>query len=182
MFSTILQAKACPGPEGRCSNHSRVRDFDLLGFRYSLLSSIGTGGLNNVLNMLPARDTQEFELFPRQDLAFARGWIDWADQHVALLKLTRPVPSLATPGPGLADGTLMLRPDNTGAMFLFNPTARAINVSLPLSGTGTRKSGKTKRGCALGDFLGFICSSTRTMQPRGAYVQKSKRNRSGRRS
>ena len=29
---TKLQAAACPGPEGRCSNHSRTRDFDLLGY------------------------------------------------------------------------------------------------------------------------------------------------------
>jgi len=49
---TALQKATCP--QGRCANHSRVRDFDLLGYRYSLLSSIGTGGLNNVLNMLPA--------------------------------------------------------------------------------------------------------------------------------
>ena len=44
---TELQKQICS--DGRCSNHSRVRDFDLLGYRYSLLSSIGTGGLNNVL-------------------------------------------------------------------------------------------------------------------------------------
>lgn len=142
---TALQEKACP--DGRCSNHSRVRDFDLLGYRYSLLSSIGSGGLNNILNMLPARDPYEFNLFPLEDLAFVRAWINWADQHVSLLQLTRPVPSLATPGSGLADGTIMLREDNTGAMFLFNPTAREIDVSLPLSGEGNAS-------------LGFVCAAT----------------------
>jgi hypothetical protein len=85
---TALQKQVCP--DGRCSNHSRVRDFDLLGYRYSLLSSIGTGGLNNVVNMLPARDAQEFKLFPQEDIAFVHDWLEWADQHVALLKLTRP--------------------------------------------------------------------------------------------
>jgi len=40
---------ACP--DARCSNSSRARDFDFLGYRYSLLSSVGTAGLNNVLNM-----------------------------------------------------------------------------------------------------------------------------------
>jgi len=131
---TTLQKAVCP--QGRCSNHSRVRDFDLLGYRYSLLSSIGTGGLNNVLNMLPARDSQEFNLFPKEDIAFVQTWLAWTDENVELLKQTRPIPSLATPAPGAVDGTIMLHPDteNTGAMFLFNPTMREINVSLPLSG------------------------------------------------
>ena len=35
----------------------------------------------------------------------------------------------------------MLRDDNTGAMFLFNPTSREINVSLPLSGVGSAALG-----------------------------------------
>jgi hypothetical protein len=37
--------------------------------------------------------------------------------------------------------------DNTGAMFLFNPTMRAITIALPLSGDGSAS-------------LGFACSST----------------------
>ena len=131
---TALQKAACP--QGRCSNHSRVRDFDLLGYRYSLLSSIGTAGLNSVLNMLPARDTQELTLFPKEDIAFVNTWLSWTDENVELLKQTRPIPSLATPAAGVADGTIMLHADtgHTGAMFLYNPTMRELNVSLPLSG------------------------------------------------
>jgi hypothetical protein len=56
------QAAICP--DGRCANASRARDFDLLGHRYSLLSSIATGGLNNVVCYLPARDSEEFERLP----------------------------------------------------------------------------------------------------------------------
>ena len=41
---TALQNKDSACPQGRCSNHSRTRDFDLLGYRYSLLSSIASGG------------------------------------------------------------------------------------------------------------------------------------------
>lgn len=150
---TALQTKVCPGPEGRCSNHSRVRDFDLLGYRYSLLSSVGTGGLNNVVNMLPARDVDEFSKFPERDLAFLHDWMVWADENVALLKLTRPLPSLATPGPGLVDGTIMLHANNnTGVIFLFNPTMRELNVSLPLSGNGNAS-------------LGFTCSPGGTTAP-----------------
>ena len=159
---TNLQTKVCPGPEGRCSNHSRVRDFDLLGYRYSLLSSIGTGGLNNVLNMLPARDEQEFNLFPQEDLAFVHDWMAWTDQHVALLKLTRPVPSLAQHSTGMADGTIMLRGDNTGAMFLFNPTAREVNVSLPLSGDGSASLGFTCAAATMPILVRQLTSSERT--------------------
>ena len=52
------------------------------------------------------------------------------------------MPSLATPGVGVVDGTIMLhRENNTGAMFLFNPTMREINISLPLSGTSSASLG-----------------------------------------
>ena len=37
----------------RSNSHARARDFDLLGYRYSIMSSVGTAGLNNVVNMLP---------------------------------------------------------------------------------------------------------------------------------
>jgi len=159
---TILQNEACS--QGRCSNHSRVRDFDLLGFRYSLLSSIGSGGLNNVLNMLPARDPQEYKLFPQEDLSFVSKWLKWTDNNVELLKLTRPVPSMATPGLGQADGTIMLRGDNTGAMFLFNPTSRGINVSLPLSGDGSAALGFSCLDSTTPVFVRQLDSSERTSQ------------------
>ena len=140
--ATEVQKGICS--DGRCSNHSRVRDFDLLGYRYSLLSSVGTAGLNNVVNMLPARDEQEFKLFPKEDLNFVSEWLQWTDENVVLLQLTRPIPSLAAPGAGVADGTIMLRDDNTGCMFMYNPTMREVNVSLPLSGYSS-------------DSLGFKC-------------------------
>eukprot|EP00965_Chrysotila_dentata_P021008 695464-Pleurochrysis_carterae.AAC.1 len=61
---SALQRRACA--DGRCAALSRRRDFDLLGSRFSLLSSIGTAGLNNVLNMLPARDKDEFRHMPEE--------------------------------------------------------------------------------------------------------------------
>lgn len=140
--ATGKQKQICP--DGRCSNYSRARDFDLLGYRYSLLSSIGTAGLNNVINMLPARDEQEFSLFPKQDLEFIKRWMSWTDANVDLLKLTRPVPTLSTPARGQVDGTIMLRADNSGVMFLYNPTMREKSVSLPLSGLASAS-------------LGFVC-------------------------
>jgi hypothetical protein len=58
----VSAGPGCPrgGGSGRCADASRRRDFDLLGYRYSLLAAVGTGGANLVLNMLPARDEGEF--------------------------------------------------------------------------------------------------------------------------
>lgn len=43
----------------------RQRDWDYLGYKYSVISSIATGGWNNVMDMIPGRDPQEFKLFPK---------------------------------------------------------------------------------------------------------------------
>jgi hypothetical protein len=98
-----------------------------------------------------------------EDTAFVHQWLTWTDDNVELLKHTRPIPSLATPGPGLVDGTIMLQPDNTGAMFLFNPTMREIDVSMPLSGEGNASldfaCGKLSSGSVL---VRQITSSERT--------------------
>ena len=41
---------------------------------FSILGSVGTAGLNNVVNMLPARDEQEYKLLPQEDVSFVRDW------------------------------------------------------------------------------------------------------------
>ena len=65
---------ACEGPNTNNFTAQNVRDFDYLGYRYGLMSSIGTAGLNNVLAMLPARDEAEFKLFPAEDVAWINKW------------------------------------------------------------------------------------------------------------
>ncbi|CAK0901825.1 unnamed protein product, partial [Prorocentrum cordatum] len=51
-------------------------DFDLALFHNnSVLSNVATAGLNHVLTEIPARDLQEYQLFPEEDLDFIRGWI-----------------------------------------------------------------------------------------------------------
>ncbi|HEX6558450.1 MAG TPA: hypothetical protein VF021_03290, partial [Longimicrobiales bacterium] len=62
----------------------RVRDWDYLGWRYSLLSSIAVAGWNNVINMIPARDPEEYRNFSKQDQQWFRHWIDWTAQHKGL--------------------------------------------------------------------------------------------------
>ena len=52
-----------------------IRDFDHFGYKVALLSSVGSTGLNSIVNTLPARDAEEFEKFAKEDLAFIRGWL-----------------------------------------------------------------------------------------------------------
>ena len=129
------QAAICP--DGRCANASRVRDFDLLGHRYSLLSSIATGGLNNVVCYLPARDSEEFEHLPADEIAFVRTWLDFTDRHTSALKKTRALPgSAAKPSFGAIDGTAMIDDDaKSGFVFLFNPSSFELVYNLTLDET-----------------------------------------------
>jgi hypothetical protein len=110
----------------------RARDWDYLGWRYSLLSSIATGGWNNVLNMIPARDPEEDEHFSEADRKWFRGWIDWTNDNKDYLRHTRPI--LGPPALGRIDGTSALL-SNRGFVFLFNPNARRLTTELVLDET-----------------------------------------------
>ena len=105
------------------------RDYDLLGYRYALMSQLATAGLNNVLCMIPARDEQEFALFPSTDIAFIREWLAWTDQHIPHLANTLPLNNLDQVGLGLVDGTAAFaRPL---ACSLFEPTEAELSHSDP---------------------------------------------------
>lgn len=106
-----------------------LRDWDYLGWRYSLLSSIATGGLNNVLNMIPARDLEEYRLFPREDLLEFRKWIDWTSQNERFLRNTRTI--IGPPAVGAIDGTSAIV-NGRGYIFLFNPNGRRLNAEFKL--------------------------------------------------
>ena len=66
-----------------------VRDFDLMGYKYSVLSTVGTAGLNLVLTMIPARDPEEFKLFPAKDVAWIQRWVKFTDANLDYLKVSR---------------------------------------------------------------------------------------------
>lgn len=107
----------------------RRRDWDYLGWRYSVISSIAVGGLNNVVDMIPARDPEEFKNFSAEDRAFFRKWLAWTDTNRAYLQNTRFI--LGQPAIGKVDGTSAIIGDH-GYIFLFNPNARALTARLPL--------------------------------------------------
>lgn len=112
-----------------CVNNSNTRDFDLMGYKYSLLSTIGTAGLNNVMTYIPARDLEEFNLLPQKDVDFVRDWLKWTDEHLLELGNTQWIPTLRGPGLGGVDGTHSMYEDE-GFIFLFNPNMFSLNITL----------------------------------------------------
>ena len=107
----------------------RVRDWDYLGWRYSLLSSIAVGGWNNVINMIPARDLEEYRHFAPEDAAWFRSWLEWARLNREVLRHTRTI--TAEPAIGRIDGTAAIL-NGHGYIFLFNPNAFALRAEVPL--------------------------------------------------
>jgi hypothetical protein len=116
----------------------RERDWDYLGWKYSVLSSIALGGWNNVIDFIPARDSAEHASFRESDRAWFRDWLDWTNRHKALLRRTRTI--LGQPGLGKVDGTTMIDGDR-GFVFLFNPDPRKQTARIPLDVTSGITSG-----------------------------------------
>jgi len=110
----------------------RRRDWDYLGYRYSFISSIATGGWNNVVNMIPARDREEFLHFSKSDKAWIRHWLQWTVANSRYLRHTKTI--LGQPAIGKADGTSALIRDQ-GYLFLFNPNYKAVSADVQLDTT-----------------------------------------------
>jgi hypothetical protein len=106
----------------------RRRDWDYLGYRYSVLSSIATGSWNNVVDMIPARDPAEFEHFSETDKNWIRDWLLWTIDHKELLKHTKTI--LGQPAMGKIDGTAAISGGH-GFVFLFNPNYKALRAEIP---------------------------------------------------
>ncbi len=107
----------------------RPRDWDVLGWRFSVLSSIGTAPFNHVVNYLPARDEDEFRAFSREDKGWIRDWLDWTDKNAPVLKHLKPI--LGPPMIGHVDGTAACLGDH-GFVFLFNPNYRRMDAKFVL--------------------------------------------------
>jgi len=116
-------------PRGTMLTRFRARDWDYLGWRYSLLSSIAVAAWNNVINMIPARDPEEYRHFPDADKAWFREWIEFAERHRDLLRRTRTI--LGQPALGKVDGTAAIE-GNRGFIFLFNPNPKRLVAQFPL--------------------------------------------------
>lgn len=107
----------------------RVRDWDVLGWKFSLLSSIGTAPFNHVVDYIPARDIDEFKAMSAEDKRWFRGWFDWTDANAAILRNLKPI--LGPPMIGRIDGTAAFEGDR-GFIFLFNPNYRKLDAEFRL--------------------------------------------------
>jgi arylsulfatase A-like enzyme len=134
-----------PGINGNhVANFSAIhqRDFDINGYRFGLLSSVGTAGLNNVAAMLPARDLAENAAFPAADVAWIKKWqgtfpAEYADllhRTISIATLDRGVGNGGgKPRLGYLDGTGSFADDDSeGIVFLFNPGPRPVSGWLTL--------------------------------------------------
>ena len=119
-------------PVGQMLLPFRQRDWDYLGWRYSLISSIAIAGWNNVLDMIPARDLEEFKNFSEADRKWFQHWIDWTDMNKDYLRHTRTI--LGQPAIGKVDGTAAIVHDS-GFVFLFNPNGRRLDATFTLDET-----------------------------------------------
>ncbi len=116
----------------------RARDWDYLGFKYSVLSSIATGGWNHVFDMIPGRDPEEFQHFSEADKSWIRHWLDWSVTNKEYLRNTRTI--LDQPAMDHVDGTSSILSDN-GFLFLFNPNYKALPAHLRLDASIGLKAG-----------------------------------------
>ncbi len=107
----------------------RPRDWDVLGWKYSLLSSVGTAPFNHTISYIPARDEAEFAAFSAADKAFFRRWLDWTDTHAETLRRLKPI--IGPPMIGRVDGTAAVK-DNHGFVFVFNPNYRTMEAVFTL--------------------------------------------------
>jgi hypothetical protein len=116
--------------KGECRrDRFRPADWDLLGWKYSVISTIATAPFNLVVNFLPARDEREFKAFSAADQKWFRDWLDWTDSNLEILRNVKPI--LGAPQLGRVDGTAAFK-DGRGFVFLFNPNYRQFAVELPL--------------------------------------------------
>lgn len=137
----------------------RTADWDYLGWKYSVISSLATAPVNHVINYLPARDLAEYEHFSPADKQWLRDWLDWTDTHFALLQRLRPI--IGQPMVGRCDGTVAIDGDR-GFVFLFNPNYRRLDARFALDGSiGLTEGSKFAlrrlypdlgKGCLIGPF------------------------------
>ncbi len=113
----------------------RPRDWDYLGFRYSFLSSIATGGWNNVVDMIPARDPEEAKHFSAADKTWIRGWLDWTRQNKEFVRHTRSI--LQPPAMGHVDGTSMIVADRGYSSCSTRTTARCRRRCIWMTRSGS---------------------------------------------
>lgn len=117
----------------------RSRDWDYMGWKYSVLSAIGTAPFNQVIDYIPARDLAEVKNFSDRDKRWFIHWLYWPNKHIKYMRKLRPI--IGQPMVGRVDGSSAIIDDN-GFVFLFNPNYRAMDGMFKLDQSIGLKSGK----------------------------------------
>jgi len=107
----------------------RRADWDYLGWKYSIISSLATAPYHHVVNYIPARSVEEFKAFAEEDKKWIRDWFDWTDDNMEVLSKLRPI--IGQPMVGRCDGTAAIDGDQ-GFVFLFNPNYRPVDAKFKL--------------------------------------------------
>jgi len=145
----------------------RPRDWDYLGWKYSLLSSIATAPFNNVVDFIPARDTGEFKALSAEDKAWFRRWLDWAEENSVYFHALRPI--IGPPMIGRVDGTAAVLEDR-GFVFLFNPNPGRAEARFRLDASIGLVKGKRFVVRELHPEEGLLVGSPEGFWPAGAEV------------
>ncbi|MCK5173535.1 MAG: hypothetical protein KAR47_09090 [Planctomycetes bacterium] len=113
------------------SSDFNIRDWDYLGWKFSLISSVATAPFAHCVDMIPARDKVEHELFMAdvETQQFMKDWFDWTDRNAGILRNLRSI--IGPPRIGRADGTAAMDGDH-GFIFLFNPNHRRVEAKFRL--------------------------------------------------
>lgn len=111
-----------------------MRDFDILGSIFSMIANVGYASQNMVFAMLPARDMEEFEKMPKEQIDFVNYWLNFTNIYIDYLKYTKPILSMPTSTPISVDGTSSINSfipyNDTGFIFLYNSYYTALNATI----------------------------------------------------
>jgi hypothetical protein len=99
---------------------------------------IATGGWNHVFDVIPAGDTEEYNLFSESDKSWIREWLHWTVTNKEFLRKTRTI--IGQPAMGQVAGTASIIRDK-GFLFLFNPNYKALAIRFHLDASIGLSSG-----------------------------------------
>ncbi len=108
----------------------RENDWDYLGWKYNLISSVATAPFNHVINYIPARNKAEFHSFSEEDKKFFNEWLDFTDEKAEYMQHVKPI--IGQPMVGRCDGTSAIM-GNNGFLFVFNPNYRPLTAQFTLN-------------------------------------------------
>ncbi len=126
--------------KGACPrDRFRPADWDLLGWKYSVISGIASAPYHLIVNYIPARDEREFKAFSSTDQQWFRDWFDWTERNIDVLRNVKPI--IGAPQVGRADGWAAFQ-GARGYVFLFNPNYRTLPAEFTLDQTIGLKTGE----------------------------------------